>query len=211
MREITVTEGLRELKLYDAKINKAINKANLVIAAKKSEDILKQIGKTKKEFKDEAKAEYISIKDLIENRAKLKAAIVNSNAKTKVTIDGVKMTVAEAIERKSSIEYEQTLLKKLKSAYEKANDLVSYNNDKVDNKVDELIKTMVGKDTTKMSKEDQDKITNGYRENNEWDIVDPIEIRKEIDKLEERIDGFLANVDVQLSLSNSTTFIKLED
>ena len=211
MREITVTEGLRELKLYDAKINKAINKANLVIAAKKSEDILKQIGKTKKEFKDEAKAEYISIKDLIENRAKLKAAIVNSNAKTKVTIDGVKMTVAEAIERKSSIEYEQTLLKKLKSAYEKANDLVSYNNDKVDNKVDELIKTMVGKDTSKMSKDDQDKITNGYRENNEWDIVDPIEIRKEIDKLEERIDGFLANVDVQLSLSNSTTFIKLED
>lgn len=46
MRKITVTEALKELKLYDDKIYKAIGRAEFVGAAKKNSDL---IGHKKKE------------------------------------------------------------------------------------------------------------------------------------------------------------------
>ena len=66
IRKISVTEGLRELKLYDAKINKAINSVQFVGATKKSLDT---VGDIKRDvFCSNAKAGYQSVKDLIANR-----------------------------------------------------------------------------------------------------------------------------------------------
>ena len=48
--------------------------------------------------------------DLISRRNKIKSAIIMSNAKTVVEVAGKQMTVAEAIDKKSSIEYEKELL-----------------------------------------------------------------------------------------------------
>ena len=105
MRKISITEALNELKLYDSKIMKAITNAKLVGAAKKSAD---KVGVVKKEdFEERAKASYQSVTDLIANRNTLKSAIVKSNAVTEVTINGKTMTVAEAIERKNSIDYDE--------------------------------------------------------------------------------------------------------
>ena len=88
IRKISVTEGLRELKLYDAKINKAINSVQFVGATKKSLDT---VGDIKRDvFCSNAKAGYQSVKDLIANRQKLKEAIVQSNAQTIVEIGGEK-------------------------------------------------------------------------------------------------------------------------
>ena len=104
MRKISITEALNELKLYDSKILKAITNAKLVGAAKKFSD---KVGVFKKEdFEDRAKASYQSVTDLIANRNALKSAIVKSNAITEVTVNGKTMTVAEAIERKNSIDYD---------------------------------------------------------------------------------------------------------
>ena len=115
MRTITITEALNELKLYDSKINKAITNAKLAGAAKKSADKIGVV--TKDEFKEKAKSSYQSIVDLIENRNALKSAIVKSNAVTEVEIAGKKMTVAEAIERKNSISYDEDFLNIMKVQY----------------------------------------------------------------------------------------------
>ena len=64
-----------------------------------------------------AKADYQSIEALIKRRNAIKSAIVVSNATTKIEVAGVKMTVAEAIERKTSISYDIQLLDKLKEVY----------------------------------------------------------------------------------------------
>lgn len=209
MRTISITEALNELKLYDSKITKAITNASFVGGAKKSSD---KIGVVSKDiFNERAKATYQSSIDLIANRNSLKSAIVKSNAITEVQVADKVMTVAEAIERKNSIEYEETLLSEMKRQYANASELVNKENKKVDNKVDELLATLIGKDyDKKISKEDQEAIEKPYRDKNEFELIDPIEIYDKIVKLEEEIDNFKSQVDTQLVISNAITKIEID-
>lgn len=209
MRKISITEALNELKLYDSKIRKAIENAKFCGAAKKSSD---KVGVIKKEnFDERAKASYQSVTDLIANRNALKSAIVKSNAETMITVDGKSMTRAEGIERKNSIEYEEELLNEMKVQYASAIATVGKENKKVDNKVDELLATLVGKDSTKqLSKEDQEAVEKPYRSKNEFEFIDPIGIFDRMTSLEADIDGFKSNIDSQLVLSNATSFIEVD-
>lgn len=145
------------------------------------------------------------------NRNSLKSAIVKANAVTDVTIAGKTMTRAEAIERKNSIEYEESLLLEMKRQYATTMDSVNKENKKVDSKVDELITTLVGRDSDKkLSKEDQEAVEKPYREKNEFEFIDPIGIYDEMLALESDIDGFKSEVDTVLVLSNATSFIEVD-
>lgn len=209
MRTITVTEGLNELKLYDSKIEKAINNLKLIGAKKKSVDKVGVVNVEK--FVADAKAAHQSIMDLIGNRNALKAAIVKSNAITYLEIGDQKMTVAEAIERKNSIQYEKELLLAMKAQYGSATVTVNKENAKVDNKVDELIQALVGRDTTKkLDKDEQAAVEVPYRAKHEWELVDPLNLFDLMTKLEADIDTFESQVDGKLSLCNATTFIELD-
>lgn len=209
MRKISITEALNELKLYDSKITKAITNATFCGAAKKSSD---KVGVVKKEdFDERAKASFQSVTDLITNRNTLKYAIVKSNAVTNVEIDGKVMTRAEAIEHKNSIEYDEALLIEMKRQYANATATVDKENKKVDSKVDDLLTTLIGKDSDKkLSKEDQEAVEKPYREKNEFEFVDPLGLYEKIQALEADIDGFKSNVDTVLVLSNATTFIEID-
>jgi hypothetical protein len=209
MRKITVTEGLNELKLYDSKIEKAIDNLKLIGAKKKSVDKVGVVNVEK--FVVDAKAAHQSIMDLIRNRNTLKAAIVKSNAITYLEIGDKTMTVAEAIERKNSIQYEKDLLLAMKAQYASATVTVNKENTKVDNKVDELIQSFVSRDTTKkFDKNEQTAVEALYREQNEWELVDPLNLFDLMTKLEADIDTFESQVDGKLSLCNATTFIELD-
>lgn len=209
MRKITVTEGLNELKLYDSKIEKAIDNLKLIGAKKKSVDKVGVVNVEK--FVVDTKAAHQSIMDLIRNRNTLKAAIVKSNAITYLEIGDKTMTVAEAIERKNSIQYEKDLLLAMKAQYASATVTVNKENTKVDNKVDELIQSFVSRDTTKkFDKNEQTAVEALYREQNEWELVDPLNLFDLMTKLEADIDTFESQVDGKLSLCNATTFIELD-
>lgn len=209
MRKISITEALNELKLYDSKINKAVSNSTFVGAAKKSSS---KVGIVSKDtFTDRAKASYQSVSDLIANRNALKSAIVKSNAITEVQVDGKTMTVAEAIERKNSIDYDKQLLEVMQRQYVNASDAVLRENVKVDRKIDELLTALIGKDTDKkISKEDQEAVETPYRNKNEYELVDPLNIYDKIQKLESDIDGFESSVDIALSVINATTFIEVD-
>lgn len=209
MRKISITEALNELKLYDSKIRKAIENAKFCGATKKSSDKVGVV--SREEFDERAKSSHQSITDLIANRNALKSAIVKSNAETTITVNGKSMTRAEGIERKNSIEYEEELLNAMKLQYVSAIATVDKENQKVDNKVDELISTLVGRDTTKqLSKEDQEAVEKPYRSKNEFEFIDPISIFDKMLALEADIDGFKSNIDSQLVLSNATSFIEVD-
>lgn len=209
MRKISITEALNELKLYDSKIRKAIGNAVFCGAAKKSSD---KVGVVKKEnFDEQAKASYQSITDLIANRNTLKSAIVKSNAVTEVTIADKTMTVAEAIERKNSIEYDGTLLDEMKCQYAKSITTVDKENKKVDAQIDKLLETFTGRDSDKKPDKDTlSAISDPYKEKNEFEFIDPLGIYNKIQALEVDIDGFKSNVDTVLSVSNATTFIEID-
>lgn len=206
MKRITVTEGLNELKLLDARIQKEVDNASFIGAAKAKDPTIGVI--TKERFAANAKASDQSINALVANRAKLKSAIVASNAMTKVVIDGAEMTVAEAIERKVSIMYEQAYLKKMKLAYETAQSRVTSMNEKVNDQVDKLLETAYGKDDAKKTQEVYDAIAKPYHAANDWELVDPLGLADKIKALEARIDGFLSNVDTALAVANATTVIE---
>jgi hypothetical protein len=207
-RKISITAALVELKTLDSRIMKTINDCNFVGAKKKSSNM---VGHFKEDnFVANVKADYQSVIDLISNRATLKSAIVQSNAVTTVEIGGVNYTVAQAIEKKSSIEYDKTLLMAMKQQYKKATEQVLKENGKVDTQVENMLLTFLGKDTDKkLNESDLELITTPIREKNEWELVDPIGIYSKIQELEKEIDEFLADVDIKLSISNAITFIEV--
>ena len=207
-RKISVTQGLVELKTLDSRIMKAIDNCSFIGAKKKSSD---KVGHFKEEnFVENVKADYQSVNDLITNRATLKSAIVQSNAITNVEIGGVTYTVAQAIERKSSIVYDKTLLVAMKQQYKKVTDQVFKENSKVDAQVENMLLTYLGKDTDKkLNENDLELITTPFREKNEWSLVDPLNLYEKIQELEKSITDFESEVDTQLSISNAVTFIEV--
>lgn len=205
----SIHRALGELKVLDKRIEKEIKNGVYIGFKKKSVAKESQTGKTVEQFGVEAKAVKQSVDDLINRRRLIKEAIVNSNATTLVVIGGKEMTVASAIERKTSIEYDTKLLARLKLQYNKATSTVSLQNEAVESDISSKIDIMLGAEKSK-NQELVNKFSNDYRESNSWELVDPLGLKEVIDKLEEEIITFENEVDVVLSESNATTFIEID-
>lgn len=203
MRKMSITEALVELKTLDARINKAIDKPWCAVIKTKDEKDPKVF-----DTRETIKANYQSVTDLIEERAKIKSAIVRSNAVTEVTVAGVTMTVAEAIERKSSIDYEKSLKHQMERQFVGCMTEITNENRKVDIRFDGILEKLVGSDRTNISEEHK-AIAETYRQNNQVELLDPINLENKIQKFEEKISEFEANIDVALSMSNAITFIEI--
>lgn len=208
--EMTITRALAELKLYDARINSTLSGSTFISAKKKSAPKVTPT-QTLEEFNANAQSQYDSVTKLIENRKKVKSAIVGSNATTKVTIGGVEMTVADAIERKESIKYEQALLNQMVNNFNMATRMVNVENEKVQLKLDSLLEASFGKEQKAKTSEGEIKaISEPYLAQNEFEIVDPLKLKEKIDKLQLEIQNFTSEVDYVLSESNSINKIDVE-
>lgn len=204
--KMLVTKALNELKLLDSRIKREIDNSGFVAAAKTVEKKVTP-SVSKDVYSAAAKASYQSVIDLIGRRARIKAAVVASNAVTEVTVNGEKMTVAEAIELKSSIDYEIRLLRTLKKQYESARALSAQQNMFLEDRIDKYIESMLGKEA-KGKKEDYSEIILPIRVANEYSLVDPLNIEEKISTLENRIEGFQSEVDSALQVSNCITWIE---
>ena len=204
MKEITITEALRELSLYDEKITKAMSGKNFVLTMKST---------TAKDVRDaqekKIKADYESVTKLIDNRNKIKSAVIQSNATTEVEINGKKMTVAEAIDMKHCIDYKERLLTRMVVQFTEATDSLKAHEQKLDEDIDDMMKRIAGSEANDVG-EKRKVLEEAYRKTRAYELFDPIGIEKEIEKLKEEIDGFLKDVDVVLSLSNAVTFIEVD-
>ncbi|MCM3787426.1 hypothetical protein M3221_03220 [Domibacillus indicus] len=116
--KMSVTRGLAELKLLDKRIKTVMNSAAFVDFAIGEKAVNGYT--SNKEYEDKVQSAYQSVKDLMKRRNDIKSAIVLSNAMTRVKIADKEYTVAEAIERKTSIQYEVQLMQKMKNEYTKA-------------------------------------------------------------------------------------------
>jgi hypothetical protein len=209
--KLSITRALSELKLLSSRIERAISDSNLIITHKKSAKKVDTIH-TPEEFTQNAKASYQSITDLINRRKAIKSAIVKSNAETFVTINGKSMSVAEAIERKDSISFEQTLLNHMKSQLNSAKALCQRSNDVVQLKLDELLITTFGKEgKAKVSPDEIESVSKPYLAQNEWEVLDILKLEIKIKELSDEIEGFLAECDYVLVTSNCITQIEIPD
>lgn len=200
MTQISVTRALAQVKSLNDRIARATAQAFVsnVVGGKHPS------GKPTQEVEVILKANLQSVQDLIAQRKLIKSAIVRSNAVTTVEVAGVTQTVAEAIERKSSIVLEQTLLNTLRVQLAQQQSVVERTNVQVQTRLDTLIQTAVGKDR-KVDEAELKAITGPFEAQNKAEILDPSEAQKVVDALAADIDAFLLEVDFALSEVNATT------
>jgi len=208
---MTIHQALCELKTLDSRILSAIEANSYVFANKHANTKVGgvEIGK----ICDEIKAKYDQANDLIRRRDAIKRTVVLSNAATMVTIDGQQYTVAEAIELKNhQIPILQRILKKMQMQLEYARrEADRSNGDALEARADGYIKSLYGDKTDlKNMSEEIRKTREEFIRQQTVEIVDPLDITARMKELEDRINGFIVNIDSALSVSNALTSIEIE-
>lgn len=204
--KMSVHRALGELKTYDDKIRKALAE-KFVIANKKSNE---KIGsKSLTEYKEELKGNLQRVKDLVENRKRLKSVIVMSNAKTVVTIGGEQYSVAEAVERKNFITVEEDILETIRAQYNSSMRMIEKANNELPSKLENYLASILGEKAQRKIEEIEE-YTKAFENKHKYELVDPNNISDYIKELDESIMKFKTEVDYVLSESNATTFIEVD-
>ena len=205
--KISITRGLSEIKLLEKKINKKVQEFTpcAVTTGKKP-----PVGyETVSAFKESEKSKYQSILDLIKRRSEIKRKIVLSNATTKVTVADTEMTIAEAIDYKTSVvNFKKILEQQIDQQYNVHATSFQQSEQRVMQQVDRQLEVMYGRDK-KVTQDERDGVVNPYLENNGPKFIDSIDCKKESEGLTEEVNNFLLEVDHTLSESNATTFIEI--
>lgn len=206
MEKMSIHRALAEIKTYNKRISSAIEQT-FIVANKKSNTKIK--GMTIEEYKSKIQSNIDTIKALIENRKILKAAVTMSNAKTIVDIAGKSYTVAEAIDRKNMISTDRYFVDSMKRQYLRENNIVEEENKKLPDLLEKYLQSILG-EKDKRTVEDIELHTKAFYSRNEYELIDPMNIKNYIDKYEKELDEFETNVDYILSESNATTFIEVD-
>jgi hypothetical protein len=205
---MTIHEALSELKVLDKRIKQEI--AATTFSTSNLHCNAKIYGVSIEEYKNAVKSKYDKITDLIKRRTAIKKAITNSNAVTVVTIGEMSMTVAEAIEyKRSGIEFKRVLLEKVSKDYNTASlTTMTRNESLTDRATDNIERTYGNKEN--VNKEALESAREKFIADNTYDMVDPIDSVKIMEKLSDEIDNFMSKVDSTLSVSNALTKIDIE-
>lgn len=205
MAQMSVTQGLAELKLLDKRLTKALKSAgDWVIGGSGKATAARQ-----EEHKKATLAEYQSYMDLIKRRDMIKRQIIMSNATTQVRIGEWTGSVAEAIEYKTSLLYKKKLLGKMKETILAADEVYESDKKDVDSRLDRLLTSELGKDV-KTNPATIATLSETFLETNKVLLLDPLCLKQsKCRALEDEIDAFETNVDWVLSEANGKTLINV--
>ena len=205
MNGISVARALIELKTIANRLTKAMTTAEFVaiVVGKKLPPRIESI----EAFTEDAKSIKDKIIGLIDRYRLLKSAIVKSNATTMVTINDEKMSVADAIERKTSIDFEAALLGRMNSTFSIAVAKIDSHNQTVEKRLDQLLESTLKKESSKIKGDEYNSIAEPFMKNNKAELIDPLGVKDMIQKLETKIDLFKQEVDIALTESNAKTII----
>ena len=105
----------------------------------------------------------------------------------------------------------QTLLKRLERDNRAARNEANQNNgEMLEMRADEYIKSLYGNTDMKNASEDIKKTRADFIAAQTFEIVDPIGIKAEMERLDKEINGFMVDIDSALSVSNALTEITVE-
>ncbi|MBD7908560.1 hypothetical protein [Sporosarcina gallistercoris] len=203
---MSIHRALAELKTLNDRIEKSIREADFIATDRKSAQ--KVNGLSIEDYEKTIQAGFDKVVSLIERRNAIKDAVVQSNAVTQVTVAGETMTVAKAIERKTSIQLEESLLAAMVTARRKAINRLSMENETLTPRLESYLTEILGKKEN-AKKEEVELHTKSFIERNEFVLIDPLHLNKRIDQLEESISNFKTEVDAVLSESNAVTQITI--
>lgn len=207
MAKMTLTQALVELKKLDSQIKRST--AQQFIGYAVGSGMWEKTSDRRYSDKDQAAKAYTAalnqVQSFIARRAAIKSAVVQANAVTKVTIGSVEMTIAEAIERKNSINIQKELLKTLSKQHAEVANTITRLDVDMNNAVSQLRETL-----SSTGKLDDQKLKQGSEDimsKQKAVMIDPNDLSKLVEKLTSEIEDFESNVDVALSVANATTTI----
>ena len=217
--KMLVTQALDERDLLVKKIADKIEKASFVDTIKPNEDKVYVKRITKEDYAKEAEATYQQIIDLTNRFQKIDAAIVASNAETEINTSYGTFTVAGAISLRSRIrglgaydgqaDFEGMLQEKLRKEYNERVRFCDTKNTQLQSTAENMRLSILGKDS-KTKDEKPLGVVDAYVKENTTELVDPLDVKKKMEALEEKRNTLLTELDTQIKVSNATTFILIE-
>lgn len=205
---MTVTRALSERKMLKKRIEKAsTDVCPIGLLRGNGDKPIDKLFDTKASLELHIKSNVKSITDLIDRYRKINSAILKSNAITEIVIDKRKMTVAEAIELKSSIQFEKDLLRNSRYKVESALTQIKNTEHEIESKLDLQSNSSISKEKSTTGKEDLETLKNFLMDTYELKKCDPLGIEKWLNSLSEHIDNFENEIDFVLSESNARTDI----
>ena len=212
--KIPVTRALKVVKDLKAEINSYFNEKRSMfgISFGVSGERTNHAGINVETLNKVIQSDFDKIKSLVERMTRIKQKIVDSNSKTMVTINGVKMTVQDAIILKGTVEERKYLLKNLKQ--HKANALANiekFQSD-FDKQIEEILRVSVDEKTQTPDQmmEVRSRIRAEQNSLLEPKLLDPMNVIGFIEKLEQEIKCIVEDLDTELSISNSNTLIEID-
>ena len=212
MNKMSVTRVLAELKRLGDRLNRMATEQTIFISVAVGQgDKQKVLGvsDTVQNVVSQIQSNRDRVNSMIEMRAKIKSAVVASNAATKVKLGAREMTVAEAIELKKSIDVKRNMLSTYRRQVIQANALVAKQNATLDAQIEMNLATIYGNEKGKVDASMFEAIAKPQREQKEASLIDPIKINDLIKSLDEEISLVDTELDFTLSEINAKTEIEV--
>lgn len=216
--KMLVTQALDERDLLVKKINSKIAKASFVDTIKPNEEKVFAGNMKKEDYAKEAEAAFQQIMDLIDRYQKIDAAIVASNASTFVTTSYGTYSVAGAITLRNRLrgkgtysgeaDFEKTLADKMSGEYRARVRFCDDKNSVLQGSAEGMRLSILGSDA-KSKDEKSMGVVEAYIKENTRELVDPLDVRKKLDALEEKQNKLLKELDTQIKVSNATSMIEI--
>lgn len=217
-KKMLVTQALDQRDLLVKKICDKIRKASFTETKKHNEEKVMERRVTQKEFEKEARSSYQQIIDLIHWYDKVDQAILRSNAETIIETSYGAMSIANALALRSRLNcsnaydsdsnFEGNLMMKLQEELNEKIRVMEQKNKGLQNTAETMRLSILGKDT-KPKDETPLKVVDVYVQENTTELIDPLNVRKKINELNERRETILNELDTKIKVSNATTFVEI--
>lgn len=175
-------------------------------------------------IEEEIKSTYQKITSLMSNYEKLKSALLSSNAGivegtevARISVAGKEYSLSELIavsddiygNKKHRDAFKPRLLETLKHDYTQALAKVEKQNLKVENDIKDYLSKATSTDKA-MSAEDIKKRSEIFHQDGDYSLIDPLNLKEIIQKLEQEITKFRHECDATMSEHNALTFVEID-
>lgn len=218
MGKMLITQALDERDLLAKRINDKIEKSSFIDTMKHNNTDVIDGKISKKEYEKRAKASLQQIKDLIDRYQRIESAIIESNAKTVIETSYGVFTVAGAIAMRTRLlegskygdenDFIGNLVDRLEDEYQDRVSFAEHKNKQLEMTAEEMRLSILGRENK--GKDDKPlEVVDSYIKENTTELVDPIKIKDEIEKLRQQNDTLLKELNTEIKVSNATTFIEV--
>ena len=216
--KLLVTQALDERDLLVKKIADKIAKASFVDTIKNNEENVGKARMDKAAFGQQAESAFQQIRDLIARFQKIDAAIIASNAGTKIQTSYGEFTVAGAISLRNRLrgagvyegnaDFEGSLLRRMETEFQTQIQNIEAKNRQLQATAENMRLSILGKDS-KVKDDKPLEVVEAYVRENTTVLVDPLNIEKQIETLKEKRETLIRELDTQIKVSNATTYVEI--